>query len=1138
MSQIRPEVLKGKAAFRVTPVFDIAGTASSRESSPSSDRSSFFVPPQSAASSTGRDIVVREYLDETGLVHVMKTWMKQLSNEAELRYNPYPMFCWQARQYAERFRMFGEDSRTILEKIENQVIGMEGYVCRTQDSPACWGLATVLRSVNAESIIPFDWLLSSMGTDVSLTDSEDYSYIVQKPIPVLVGPCAFVGSVYPLSDLESINIRMEYSISGPEEVHAVEIFSKVVICDILLMRDDEVHIVLGVNVPVEDIQQKGRWVKQFWTCGALCDKQDHFLSLLKSAALAQKVTETQCMFRLQPESRQYRRGCKQYNLNFIKTDERRSTPISLLPYWSAHEGVFASSFHVKEYLSWFNATATATPAESARTSRRNEDASKTHLQSRATNRTSNLSGQSTMQRVDGPYSDETINAIRTYFKDQIFDRRESSDFMRMLHCVVLLVLVNRDNPEDQSSCLVEAYRLLRSNAYQLHLVIQQNQLIQDLVTFFLSCGMGASDVVQNHFLAYRHHLKEFFTSSLREKSSNLQYQGQVLLRMLDCMTIINPHLEGKIVTGTLPLTSEVNKGLEVVNTYCKTVFLGLLDDAMSQCSHLLKYLAPLENTSALIAQSSFKHGAERADVVNQGNIVLDVAKQAKTSAAPSAITKETVLLQYFIDTKLDQVFREFLIDVVADEFIPPNPYPRLASQLAVAATRMELFGERRDKLLSKIIPGSAQLYSENFLFYIPGIEAYGLVSAIAALDGKQYNELRSKLHSLSHKVNPKPTVSGFKTLIDTALCGFAPMHGRMMPYLHEVDLEEHYFIQGPRHGRSEAIVHFAKLVYDHLVDFSEKEDVLFLGMFVGSESSRRSLHDIVAPQRKKTIITQIISTVTAKQPLYIRVYVTLDWRLLMVKKTFRLHLIQRENNYERFYNTWSEPLAIYQSVFSNQEVASLYIKFCGPLDYTDPCGGENLVLSLVHVDHYIEHAIEGDNLLSVYRWLMVKSLISQHQSYLVEAWYMLHSVASELEYLCSLNKTLQRLISEELSRTFRPVVEDDEKTSLLDAAALNTMMTAYCDKLERVLSRGTALAPSRLLPTLQGKLGLLTYTDAVSQTTSLRISSDTPVVLQEMNEMLQPLLDAAAQNVHLACPEIHRALKSVEVDASGRKSSQ
>ncbi|XP_074609432.1 uncharacterized protein LOC141863667 isoform X2 [Acropora palmata] len=114
----------------------------------------------------------------------------------------------------------------------------------------------------------------------------------------------------------------------------------------------------------------------------------------------------------------------------------------------------------------------------------------------------------------------------------------------------------------------------------------------------------------------------------------------------------------------------------------------------------------------------------------------------------------------------------------------------------------------------------------------------------------------------------------------------------------------------------------------------------------------------------------------------------------------------------------------------------------------------------------------------------------KHQSYLVEAWYMLHSVASEVEYVCSLNRTLQRLINEELSRTFRPVKEDDETKSLLDVAILNTMVTAYCDKLERVLSRGTAFAPSRLLTHLHGKLRLVTYTDTATRTTSLRISSD------------------------------------------------
>ena len=57
--------------------------------------------------------------------------------------------------------------------------------------------------------------------------------------------------------------------------------------------------------------------------------------------------------------------------------------------------------------------------------------------------------------------------------------------------------------------------------------------------------------------------------------------------------------------------------------------------------------------------------------------------------------------------------------------------------------------------------------------------------------------------------------------------------------------------------------------------------------------------------------------------------------------------------------------------------ALLYTSFCGPQDDTDPCKGENLTLSLVHVDHYIERAKEEENLLSVYRWLLVKSLMSQ-----------------------------------------------------------------------------------------------------------------------------------------------------------------
>ena len=44
----------------------------------------------------------------------------------------------------------------------------------------------------------------------------------------------------------------------------------------------------------------------------------------------------------------------------------------------------------------------------------------------------------------------------------------------------------REDADEQTACLVEAYRLLRSTAYQLHLVMQQNIVIQDLITFFSS----------------------------------------------------------------------------------------------------------------------------------------------------------------------------------------------------------------------------------------------------------------------------------------------------------------------------------------------------------------------------------------------------------------------------------------------------------------------------------------------------------------------------------------------------------------------------------------------------------------------------------------------------------------------------
>ncbi|XP_022801392.1 uncharacterized protein LOC111339076 [Stylophora pistillata] len=1296
-----------------SPTCEVPGTASSRWSSLS--RSTLTLA-RATTSGKERNDIINEYYDETGVVAVIESWIKQLVDKKELPYNPYVDLVWQARQCAERFHLFEEENTSVLEKIENQVFSVGSYISRTQDSPAHWGLSAILHVVNTEflsqfdyllssmnsdvstedsedylvslkqyvtwNLLPgldkrfhlfeeentsvlekienqvfsvgsyisrtqdspahwglsailhvvnteflsqFDYLLSSMNSDVSTEDSEDYLFILQKPLPVLIGPCVFGGGLYPVKNTEDIEIRMEYAISGPGIDQASEIFATAVIRDLQLMIEADTHILLGFTIPVEDVRNRGRWIDEFWTNQNIDEVKDQFLMLLKSATSAQKIASAQCMFRMQPEKQVFRRGCKQYNLNFTKTEGERSRPMSVCPYQSAHEGVFSTRSNIKEYLSWFasldecmfrmqpekqvfrrgckqynlNFTKTegersrpmsvcpyqsahegvfstrsnikeylswfasldeaheqqslVTPATNTRTgshdtgrSRRNRSRNTSNLQpqsSAVTRVTSQAASRVTSEGDDsqpamGPYGDEPMGAMKTYLSGKILDLADETDFFRMLHYVILLTLLNREDGESQD-CLVEAYRLMRSTAYQLHLVMQQNHVLQDLVTFFTSCGMGASDILQTHFMTYRHSLKDFFCNSLKEKSKDFLYCGNKLLNMLDAMTVINPHLDGKTSTGSLPLSVEVSRGLEVINRYCETIFLGLIDIALSCCSSLMKYFPPVKKKNSLMVQHSFGHGVEKADIITQDKLLLSVDEQAKTVAAPAVIAKETVLMQYIADSKLDQVFHEFLVDLVTDEeCIPPNPYPRLTSELSVAALKMELFGEKPAKLLSKLVTTSVQpIDADNLVHHIPGIEAYGTVSAVAALDGRHYNTLRSTLHSLANKVSTRMTVAGFSTVVDLAVCGFSPIYGRMMPYLHDVDLEEHYFVQGPSHRKAEAIQHFAKLVYEHLVDFSEKEDVLFLGFYLGGETLRRSLHDIVPPQRKKTFLLQLISSVKSKQSLYLRVYVAFDWRLVMVKKTFCLHLLHgQEQGYERFYNSSSNPLAFYQIVFSRQDAALLYTRCCGPQDRTDPCKGENLVLSLVHVDHYIERAKEEDDLLAVYRWLMVKSLISKHKSYLLEAWRMFHSVAFQLEYLCTVNRTLQSLVNEEVSRAFRPVLDDDERTSLLDASALSSMVTAYCDKLERVLSRRTAFTPNGFLPRLRDKIRLVTSTNPVSRTLNLLISSKTPVILQEINELLQPLVDAAAHNVHLACPEIHRALKSVEVDVTGRNS--
>lgn len=64
--------------------------------------SSTLTLPRSVTSDKGRDAIINEYYDETKLLTVIETWIKQLIEQEELPYNPYPGLVWRARRCAER----------------------------------------------------------------------------------------------------------------------------------------------------------------------------------------------------------------------------------------------------------------------------------------------------------------------------------------------------------------------------------------------------------------------------------------------------------------------------------------------------------------------------------------------------------------------------------------------------------------------------------------------------------------------------------------------------------------------------------------------------------------------------------------------------------------------------------------------------------------------------------------------------------------------------------------------------------------------------------------------------------------------------------------------------------------------------
>nr|XP_006816281.1 PREDICTED: uncharacterized protein LOC102804047 [Saccoglossus kowalevskii] len=96
------------------------------------------------------------------------------------------------------------------------------------------------------------------------------------------------------------------------------------------------------------------------------------------------------------------------------------------------------------------------------------------------------------------------------------------------------------------------------------------------------------------------------------------------------------------------------------------------------------------------------------------------------------------------------------------------------------------------------------------------------------------------------------------------------------------------------------------------------------------------------------------------------------------------------------------------------------------------------------------------------------------------------------------------------------------------------MMNSYRQKMDQILRMGCTYAPRCLPSLIQNKLKQLSEKDQETNEIFLVVDYGSVPVLQEINEMLEPLLHSTAYDMFLACPDIQNMVKEIKAEVCER----
>ncbi|XP_013420774.1 uncharacterized protein LOC106181062 [Lingula anatina] len=1132
---------------------------------------------------------LQDYLQKTKLEEKFSSLCHLLFSSPALPYNPYPGFLRRLSPESEKFYMYshGVNDGSISSNLESSSSAPSPsthqscipYLVRGQLPPYVCGLRNLVTLVDTDYVQTYQWLLDDV-TPVPRTLDIRKGYTMSV-VAALCGPGIF-SSTFGISSAK-VKVRIEYFVTGKDINMGIVAFAESIAKDLWGAHSEGPHILLGINVPVQDKNSQDTWTEKLWTVKRMQNYSDEFLEAVKACTKAEKCPVAEFAFKVDPYTHIYNRGEKQYVLNFLEETQSgavspgdtpgRLTSFTALPLLTLHDGIFISHSKAEFYMlshmpaladlegDWDRPDVRASlqsvqksQQESSKNKRRGWRAIFSTVKAEKVKTDGFKDMQTDEEKKLGPFGWQFVAPIKSYWERKIARMHLEAEVFDCAYYIVLLTLIESDVYPTQELHR-EVNHLMHCTAAKLHALMEVNRAVIDLIQCFQ--GYVEATLVDTMFMKYRNDVINLLAGSeLQERSSAMHAASRRLTSWLDKVT----YMDGR-QTLRVSLKPKSIEMLQAVNQYCIPLLLIMTEDALHWCPQIKKCITSIKEKypeEACVDKAAkepsvpeaeqYVHGSEIEGIIQHDLSGIDVTSVGQGSMVPSAIAGDSVLLKYVSDTHLDETWQEFLLDLLSGGSLPPNPYPRLLTKLTEAANRMDVQYMTPHRVTEEVCHGREQLDEpDGYIFTIPGTQIYGTEGCLGVLDWDSFSQVipvgqELLMHKYPHRKGP------YRLAVCPAISGDTFLYGKMSPYLHSVCLHEYCFIRGPRKTARKALEWFADIVYHHLAQLYEEGTMVLYGVYMGTASRNNRWTLEGALNKRKQFETELIRHLAAKEPVYLKAYVAVEWRYIPVIKHFMLQFISEdENEYEMFY--CHTPIHIHQSVFMDKEKASFYYQRCDPLSDEDPYSPGNSLQVLGYIDQRILEARKEADWVSVQKWILQKSIVTKKSDQIGESWYLFHSIAGRLEYLRTLIQSLTDLVNYGLEKEKSPLrvsrqVDRSRATlssqvvqSPVDQSVMCRMVTAFRQKFRQVVTSRVALAAASLLDFDLVKLDQCMELDT---TTNLWVPHSHEQVIATFEEVSLHLLylqDLAAFSFYQSNLLAQATMQSVERKAEQRPES-